>query len=195
MVKIQVASDIAEPDTAVKIADIYVNGFYDVAFKYFSKDKEKLKKAAAEMLLIQYFYVAEIDSEIAGIIACVEKSGSYLNIDKKPLTKHLGLFRGLFAYFALKNYYKKLKNWNSEKTAIIDCLVTNPAYRGKGVATALIEHLFALPEYNSYLLEVADTNINAVELYKKLGFKETHRKKGPYGSGINYFLYMKYSKE
>ena len=195
MLKIHAALDIADPDSAAKIAEIYVEGFYEMAFKYFSKDKEKLNKAFAELVSLQAFHVAVIDDEIAGIIACVEKSSHSLNIKKKPLTKHLGLLRGTFAYYAIKAYYKKYQNEMREKTAIIDCLATLPKYRGKGVATALMQHLFNIPEYETYLLDVADTNTNAVELYKKLGFKETRRKKAPAGSGINYFLYMEYSKE
>ena len=52
-----------------------------------------------------------------------------------------------------------------------------------------------LSEYKHYFLEVADTNMNALKLYEKLGFKEVYRKKVMPGSGINYLIYMKYSKE
>jgi ribosomal protein S18 acetylase RimI-like enzyme len=46
-------------------------------------------------------------------------------------------------------------------------------------------------------LEVADTNTNAFELYKKLGYKEIYRKKQIFGKyiGINYLVYMKHTKE
>jgi ribosomal protein S18 acetylase RimI-like enzyme len=46
------------------------------------------------------------------------------------------------------------------------------------------------------VLEVADTNLNAVNLYTKLGFKEFKRveEKHSKASGINYLVYMKYIK-
>jgi len=67
-----------------KISELYVNGFYDVALKHFSKDKSKLIEAFAPMFLIEYFYVAVIDNEIAGITACLGKGNICLNLFNPP---------------------------------------------------------------------------------------------------------------
>lgn len=63
-------------------------------------------------------------------------------------------------------------------------------------ATAIINYIFNFPQYNEFVLEVADTNINAVKLYQKLDFKEFKRKKQKHSkiSGVNYLLYMKKEK-
>jgi ribosomal protein S18 acetylase RimI-like enzyme len=65
-----------------------------------------------------------------------------------------------------------------------------------GIASAIIKHIFTLEEFNSYILEVADTNIGALKLYEKLGYKEIHRKKQIFGKqiGVNYLIYMKHTK-
>jgi len=59
-----------------------------------------------------------------------------------------------------------------------------------------LNHLHSLPEYNDYVLEVKDTNVAAVELYKKMGYREVHREKFRWAkhADFEYFVYMKYSK-
>ena len=178
-----------------KISELYVDGFYDDGLRYFSKNKEKLKKAFAPMFVIEYFYVAVIDNEIAGMIGCMNKEKFCLNINMKIFVKHLGIFGGLMAYFANKNFLNKFKTVTNEKTAIPEFLVTDTKYRKRGVAATLMNYLLALPEYEHYIVEVADTNIASLELCKKLGYKEISRKKFIPGSGINEWVRMKYSKK
>lgn len=49
---------------------------------------------------------------------------------------------------------------------------------------------------HEFILETTDTNIPAITAYKKIGFKEYDRLKQKYAkqSGINYFIYLKYTK-
>ena len=178
-----------------KISELYVEGFFDVALKHFSKDKAKLIEAYAPMFPLEYFYVAVIDNEIAGITACLGKGNVCLNLDRKLFVKHFGIFWGFMAYFTNKQYIKNLPTHTMDyETAVIEYVVTDSKYRGMGVASALINHIFALPEYKHFLIEVADTNVSTIELYKKLGFQETHRTKYMPKSGINYWIHMKYTK-
>ena len=82
-------------------------------------------------------------------------------------------------------------------TASVEFVATGTAYRKRGVASALIKHILSLPEYTTYILEVADTNTGACALYKKLGFRERCRKElrvGKKYAGLNYFVYMQYEK-
>lgn len=61
-------------------------------------------------------------------------------------------------------------------------LAVLPAFRGKGVAQALLEALYlrmeGLPEL---FLEVAESNLPAQRLYEKNGFSTVGRRKGFYG--------------
>jgi len=178
-----------------KITELYVDGFFDL-LKGLSNDKAKIREAYSLMLPIEYFYVAVIDNEIAGMTACLGRGNISLNIDKKIFIKYFGIVRGLAAYYANKHFIKNMPIHEIDnETAIIEFVVTDSKYRGKGVASALIKHIFALPEYKHFLIEVADTNPGAFELYKKLGFKETHRKKSIPGAGINYWIHMEYKQK
>jgi ribosomal protein S18 acetylase RimI-like enzyme len=55
--------------------------------------------------------------------------------------------------------------------AEIGFVATQPAFRGRGVATALLTQLTALPGYREFVLEdIKDTNAPALRVYARLGF-------------------------
>jgi ribosomal protein S18 acetylase RimI-like enzyme len=183
-----------------KISEIFVDAFRkDLIF--FSKDSIKLMKAFSHMFVLEYFYVAVIDNQIAGITACVEKGHFCIKHSNKILIQHLGIIKGFIANIMFKIYFNSYPKYPLEidsETAIVEFVATSKNFRKKGVASAIMNHLFALPKYKHYVLEVADTNLNAFELYKKLGYNEISRKEMKIGkkySGINYLIYMKYSKK
>ena len=177
-----------------KIGELFVEAFYDIALKHFSKNKSKLVKTFTPMLILDYFYVAVIDNEIAGMTTCmdIEKGNFCLNVDKEHFIKNLGIIRGRLAYLVHRNYLGNFISDVDGKTALIEYVATGKNYRRMGVATALMKYLFALPEYENYILELMDINTNAFELYKKLGFQEINRKKS---LGRIYNIKMKYSKK
>jgi ribosomal protein S18 acetylase RimI-like enzyme len=162
-------------DIREKISEVYVNAFYDNVLKHFSKDKAKLKKAFAHGFVLEYFYVAIIDNEIAGIIACMGKGQFCFKIKIKTLIKHLGIFKGLFTNFEF-NQFRKASPKLDKNTAIIEYVATSEKHLRKGVASALVKYLFTLPEYEFYVVEVDVTNMKAVDLYKKLGFRSIYMK-------------------
>ena len=69
-------------------------------------------------------------------------------------------------------------------------------FRKMGAAENLITHIIENTDFPAYILEVADTNTAAVNLYEKIGFTEFHRVEQRYKkqSGFNYYLYMRYTK-
>lgn len=186
-------------DPREKISGLFVEA-YGNDLQFLSKDKNKLIKAFTHMFVPEYFYVAVIDNEIAGMIACMDAGHFCINHDKKTLVKHLGIIKGLAANILFKYYFNKYPKYPmtlGEKTASVEFVATGIKYRKQGVAAAIMKHLFALPEYKQYVLEVADTNTNAFELYKKLGYREVCRKELKFGkkyAGVNFFVYMKYSE-
>ena len=58
-----------------------------------------------------------------------------------------------------------------------------PEYRGRGIATKLLEELFELTAGDGrrgYTLEVRVSNVSAIRLYEKLGFKARGVRRGYY---------------
>ncbi|ULL14972.1 GNAT family N-acetyltransferase [Paenibacillus sp. H1-7] len=181
----------------MKISEIFVDGFYQW-LHFFSKDKGKLTRAFCHMFNHQVFYVAVKDDEIAGITACTDGKVSSVHLDRKELQKHLGFFKGTIAYFVLKHEFVN-KAYPFEITkgmGTVEFVATSANYRGQGVATAIIKDIMDSTPYEVYVLEVADTNTNAVKLYEKLGFSEFLRTEHKHSkrSGFNYLVYMKYLK-
>jgi len=162
-----------------KISKLYVEAF-GKDMDAISKKPEKLVKAFTNMFVLDDFYVCIIDNEVVGMMACANKETYSIRIDKKVLIKELGLIKGLVANMILKKIFTKPRKYPIEidsKTGSIENVVTNSNYRKKGIATSLMEYFFALNMYERYILEVLDTNENAIKLYKKLGFKEVGTQK------------------
>jgi ribosomal protein S18 acetylase RimI-like enzyme len=173
-----------------KLGELYVNAFYDDVLKYFSKNKSKLIKVFACGFLLDCFYVAIIDNEIIGMVACMGKGEACIKLDLKTIVKYIGLFRGLIINFYLKQFLKGFPEFD-EKTALIEYLAIDTKHLRKGTASTLVKSLFTLTEYESYILEVIGTNEKAIKLYDKLGFKVVNIK--PYFPSV-YFC-MKYTKD
>lgn len=185
-------------DVNKRISEIFVEGFYQW-LRYFSKDKQKLAGAFEHMFITDFFYLSVIDGEITGITACTDGKTSCVYLKRREFIKHLGFVRGNIACSVLKKEFMMRKYpFNIQPgTASIEFVATAPEFRGKGIAASIIRYIIDVTSHAEYVLEVADTNENAVRLYQKLGFAEFQRVKQKYSeqSGINYLVYMKYSKQ
>ena len=177
------------------ISEIFVDGF-GKHFTYFSKDSNKLAEAFEHMFVTELFYVAVIDGEIAGIAACTDGRTSCVKHNRKELVKHLGFIKGTFADLVFQHEFQKPAMKTGDRIASVEFVATASKYRGMGVAQTIMKYIFALPQYDEYVLEVADTNTNAVKLYEKLGYKEFLRLRQKHSkiSGVNYLVYMSYKK-
>lgn len=195
--EIAVAGQIKKKNVREQISEIFVDGFYEW-IKFFSKDKDVLKNAFAHMFNLDAFYIAIIDDEIAGFASICEERLNNILLNKKELQKHLGTFMGFFAYKVLRKEFesKKYPFTITNDMQPIEFVATSSKHQRRGIASKVIQYIFDNDPHTSFLLEVADTNFKAVSLYKKLGFKEIERikMKNSKQSGIDYLLYMKYTK-
>ncbi|CDQ38088.1 MULTISPECIES: GNAT family N-acetyltransferase [Virgibacillus] len=191
VMEIKKASEL-EKNVSHDISSIFVDGFGE-HLTFFSKKRETLTAALAHMFVTEVFYVAIIDGEIAGITACTDGHILSVHPNKQELRKHLGFVKGTFAYYVFNREFKKPPIETGSGKVSIEFVATSPAFQGKGVGTAILEHLLSSPTFTEYILEVADTNTKAMNLYRKLGFKEFTRKKQAFRklSGVNYRVYMK----
>jgi ribosomal-protein-alanine N-acetyltransferase len=94
----------------------------------------------------------------------------------KPTSICLGAFEGedLVGYVINSRY---VDAWHVMNVAV------EPDHRGRGIATALLERLFALTrddERRGYTLEVRVSNEDAIRLYEKLGFDSRGIRRGYY---------------
>jgi ribosomal protein S18 acetylase RimI-like enzyme len=175
------------------ITEVFVDAFGQ-DFAYFSKDPRKLADAFEHMLVLDVFHVALLDGEPAGIAACTDGRQQSAVPQGRQLRRHLGLVKGTIGAIALKREFSGGVPGLADGAASIEFVGTASRFQGKGVATALITHLLALPQYREYVLEtVSDINTPALNLYRKLGFVEYKRVpvKHTKLSGISYYVSLK----
>ncbi|WP_413316641.1 N-acetyltransferase [Agrococcus sp. 1P02AA] len=174
-ITVQRGDELEEPFRR-RIAEVYVRAFAD-DFAGFSRDTGKLADAFEHMLLLERFFVALIDDEPAGLASLT--SGAETLFDPRPveIRRHLGLLRGSVAASVIRRWFMPPSKDQRPQVAEIGFVSTEPAFQGRGVATALLQHLLALPGYSEYVLaDIKDTNVAALGLYAKLGFTVVERR-------------------
>ncbi|MBT2757462.1 GNAT family N-acetyltransferase [Mesobacillus foraminis] len=194
-----VKADEVDLDVRTQMSEIFAEGFTQWLV-FFSKDKDVIAKAFAHMFILDQFFVAIANGEIAGVTACTDGTKKSVRLNKKELRKHLGFFKGSMAGIFLKKEFEAPYENFPPNTGSVEFVGTAPEFRGQGVASQIIRHIFENTTYNNYVIqEVADTNIPAMNLYKKMGFEEYKRKAVPQKLakkiGINNFLALKYEKK
>ncbi len=192
-------ADEIDLDVRMQMSEIFTEGFSQW-LGYFSKDKNKIAKAFAHMFVLNQFYVAITNDKVAGMTACTDGKTLSVRLNKKELRKHLGFFKGSMAGIFLKKEFEALFENFPPNTGSIEFVGTASEFRGQGVASQIIQHIFENTPYKEYVIEeVADTNTPAMRLYKKLGFEEYKRKPLPKKiakkNGINNLLSLKYMKK
>jgi ribosomal protein S18 acetylase RimI-like enzyme len=173
------------------ICKIFIDAFFN-EFGHISNDRIKLYRSFNHIFLVEKIYIAMLDKEAAGFIACTNGFTNSMEINANIFRNEFGLFKGsIFAMMLKKNFQKQpVKRGNKE--GFIEIVATAPSFQKKGVATALFNHIFDLHEFDSYILEVASNNTSGISLYQKLGFNEFQRKKHLFAkqSGIDFFIWM-----
>lgn len=77
----------------------------------------------------------------------------------------------------------------------INNIAISKQYRGKGYGKLLIEKIFELgkeKEVRNYILEVRESNVEAIGLYEKVGFKIIGKRKQFYSNGETALIMSKY---
>lgn len=192
MITVVAATELGE-EYRRPITEVFVHGFAD-DFTSLSKDHRRLVNAFEHMLVLEEFHVALIDGRPAGIAACTDGVRPSVRHRGAELRRHLGPVRGTIGDLVFRSEFTGAVPDLKEGTASIEFVATSPEHRGKGVATAVITHLLALPGHTEYVLaDVADTNTAALSLYAKLGFTEYRRRKVKHTrwTGIDSYVSLK----
>lgn len=184
-------------ENKIVVSKIFAKAFYQW-LKFFSKDTDKLALAFENAFVMDKFYFAMSENRICGMAACTDGRTPSIKLVKKDLVRALGFIKGNIANKVLKGQFEN-HPYPFELTKdmlSIEFVSVDDKFRNQGVASGLIKHIIEFSSGNEFVLEVADTNIQAVNLYNKLGFIEFMRvsQKHPKQSGINNLLYMKYTK-
>jgi len=152
---------------------VLVEGFY-ASFKAITKDKTVLRDFFSDSTAHSMVYALLKGGRPVGFLSLGNCEMRAMNVSKAIAQKHFGKAKGAAVAwaFGLQNImFVKGKN-----EASIDFLATDPACRGQGVATDLIQNLCKTLPYRAYILETQTINKTARSLYEKLGFRLVHVK-------------------
>ena len=109
----------------------------------------------------------------------------------REIRHHLGLIHGTISYLVIRSQFLGGLPDAQEGLAEIGFVTTHPTYQGRGVATALMQHLLALPGYEEYVLrDIKDTNTPALKLYAKLGFTKYERRSVRFARRAGFSTYV-----
>jgi ribosomal protein S18 acetylase RimI-like enzyme len=175
MIRVARADELGESYRR-RISDVLVQGFAE-DFSFFSADPVRLADLFEHMILLDRFYVAVIDGEPAAVASLTTKDEQCFAPRWREFRRHLGLWRGLVAYFVVRTQFMAVYDGAREGLAEVGFVATAPDHQGQGVGTALLTHLLGLPAFREYVVEeIKDTNAAALGLYAKLGFTEYKRR-------------------
>ena len=149
------------------VADIFIEGFGH--FMKFTKDREVLRTLIYHAINPNWTYVFVEEEQVLGFIALATNKIRPIKFDREVCVKLFGKFKGNVLCKEINAIFQS-KVVKEDTDLYIDVLATSEQYRGKGVASRLLEYSFRLTGYTNYYIEVMSKNIVAKSLYEKIGF-------------------------
>ena len=191
MMQIRKAQEADRNSIALCIAE----GF-EKDFSVFCKDNQKVTAAIAAGLKVKSFYVADIEGNIAGVLAISDCNSRAARVESVSLKKQFGFFKGIIGAFILKKEFEGRLEY-PVTTGYIEFVSVRKKYRRQGIATTLLQESMLLTNYRDFVLDVTDINHNAIKCYTKIGFKEFERVPEKHGKqkGFQSKIYMRYCRK
>lgn len=191
MVHIRKANETDRDAVAMCIAE----GF-EKDFSVLCKDNQKVADAIANGLNMERFYVADVDGNVAGVLAISDCNGRAARVEKVSLKKQLGIFKGIIGAFVLKEEFEKQLEY-PVTTGYIEFVAVRKKYRKQGIASNMLRESMLLTNYQDFVLDVTDINEKAIRCYSSIGFEEFKRIPEKHGKqkGFNEKIYMRYCRK
>ena len=153
----------------LEVVEIFVDGFGHLMS--FSKDREVLKQLFLQALNPLYIYALVEKEKVLGMLGVGTNKIRPIKLEINLCKDLFGNFRGALICKQMNAIFQS-QAVKDDTDLYIDVLATSKQFRGKGVATRLLQYSFDLQGYKNYYIEVLSKNMNAKTLYEKIGFVE-----------------------
>jgi len=169
---------------AAQAFDMFAEGFYFI-FSPISKDKAKLRELFLASFNPEMAWVCLIEGRPVGFLSCGTHERQPVNMRREDCLRVLGRIKGSLVYrFAAPILAKP--HVEDPAVGYLDYLTTDPAYRGRGIGTAMFRHVCETLPYERYTFEVLSKNETAIRLYTKLGMRQVKKKRDPVASLVGH---------
>jgi len=176
-------SDLAEAQ-AVQAFDVFAEGFYFI-FSPISRSKAKLRELFLASFDREMAWVCLVGGRPVGFLAWGTHERQPVNMGKEACLRVLGRFKGTLVYKLAAPILARPRAQDPEE-GYIDYLTTDPAFRGRGIGTAMFRYACEHLPYERYTLEVLSKNETAIRLYTKLGLRRVRMKNDPVASLVGH---------
>lgn len=165
-------------------------------FSLLCRDMNRVAKAIGSGIQIDKFYVAEVDGQIVGAMGISDCHGRAMMTDGFSYRKYLGRVKGTLAKWVLKGEFESPLAYPIT-TGFVEFVSVKKDARRKRVATTMIRESIQISGYREFVLDVVDSNLPAMECYRKLGFEEYRRieEKHSRQKGYTAKILMRYVKK
>jgi ribosomal protein S18 acetylase RimI-like enzyme len=164
--------------------DMFAEGFHFI-FSPISKDRPKLRELFMASFDRQMAWVCLAGELPVGFLSCGTHEKQPVNMRKEDCLRVLGRVKGRLVYrFAAPILARP--HVEDADVGYLDYLTTDPAYRGRGIGTAMFRYVCETLPYERYSFEVLSKNETAIRLYTKLGMKQVKVKNDPVASLVGH---------
>ena len=165
--KIKNLSDLDE-DSTREMSRIFMDSFGYI-FKKFSRDKELLRECFERSFIHDMIYVAFDEDKVVGFIAYSTCKGRVINVSKKTFCNHFGKIKGSIFSWKIKRIMGR-QIVSEANQCYVDFVAVDKLSRRKGVAIELFNYIHEHLIFDEFILNVSNKNLEAQNLYKKLGY-------------------------
>lgn len=163
-----------------KAAQLYAEAF-EKKFVKLIADKDSMSELFEKGINPSYALSAvDSDNNLMGLAGFHIGEKSLIDLKMRDFVEMFGFFKGVYKGFL--GYFLFDRKALDAKQLLMDGIVVDAVYRGKGVGTALFNALecYAFNKgYRSIKLDVIDENPKAKKLYTNIGFREIGHEKVP----------------
>ena len=169
-----------------QVVDILIVSFGSKFKKLTNLTTDELKSLMMDALLFDNqpqdgFFVATIKNEVVGVVKTAYSNKTKIKNTKKASFFYLVKKYGLGNVVKLNFAMILLSDSTNRGEYYIEHIAVSETARGYGIGTRLLEKVFEeanlIEEIEKVTLYVAGTNQRAVDLYERLGFKTTKKRK------------------
>lgn len=186
----------AEKKDKIEIVSCILDAFGKNFAEFISQiGKEKVQRFLEDSIRTDCFYIMEKDGETIGVTAVSNSESRALAHAKEAAHKNFGFLIGTLMY--RMNFREFETNYcDSKNVGYIEFVAIKQKFQNQGMASTMLCEIISKKDFESYILDVVDTNLAAIRCYEKIGFIEIRREKVRFSKqkGFQEKIFMEYKE-